>query len=152
MRQEYGRSLIEMLGVFAIAGAMTVSAISIYNVIRNNQARKIASSEIEQIASNTKLLLQLRGDYTGVSVDYLVKAGALKNNSAPIGGANWSVTAENGGAEFAINLTELSEGECEYFTIAVPDWAKAIKVNGFETDITSQCFSSRTNQVSFIVE
>lgn len=152
MRQEQGRSLIEMLGVFAIAGAMAVSAISIYNVIRNNQTRKIASVEIEQIASNTKLLLQLRGDYTGVSVDYLVKAGALKNNTAPIGGSGWSVTAENGGAEFAINLTDLSKGECEYFTIAVPDWAKSIKVNGFETDIASQCFSSRTNQVSFIVE
>lgn len=86
MNHESGASLIEIIGVLAIAGVMSGAAIAMYNVIRNNQARKIASIELEEIAKNTKMLMGLRGDYTGLSVDYLVSAGALQNNSAPIGG------------------------------------------------------------------
>lgn len=152
MKQESGRSLIEVIGVLAIAGVMSASAISIYNVIRNNQARKIASMEIEQIAKNTKILMGARGDYTGISVDYLIATGALKNNQAPIGDANWSVTAINEGAGFSINLSGLSSGECEYFVTAAPKWATKVLINGFETDINTSCFSTDTNQISFTVE
>jgi len=80
MKQEFGASMIEIIGVLAIAGVMSAAAISMYNVIKNNQTRKIASVELEQIAKNTELLMGMRDDYTGLSVDYLVSAGALKNN------------------------------------------------------------------------
>ena len=43
MRGESGRSLIEVIGVMAIAGVMTVSALGVYNMLRANQARSIAS-------------------------------------------------------------------------------------------------------------
>ena len=54
MRGESGRSLIEVIGVMAIAGVMTVSALGVYNMLRANQARSIASMELKQIAENTK--------------------------------------------------------------------------------------------------
>ena len=152
MRQESGRSLIEIMGVLAIAGLMSASAIGVYNVIRNNQIRKIASMEIEQIAKNTKLLMEMRGDYTGLSVDYLISAGALKTNKAPIGASNWSVEPINNGAGFSINLTGLTSGECQYFLAKKPKWATSIIVNGIETDINTNCFSTNTNQISFTVE
>lgn len=152
MIQESGRSLMEMLGVFAIIGVMTASSLGIYSAIQKSQSRKIALLEIEQIAKNTKLLLELRGDYTGVSVDYLVKAGALKNSVPPIGGTDWSVSATDAGKTFSITLTQLSNGECEYFSAGKPNWAKTIKVNGYELTSDSQCFSSRTNEVAFVIE
>ena len=34
MKQESGRSLIEVIGVMAIAGLMTVSALGVYNMLR----------------------------------------------------------------------------------------------------------------------
>ena len=46
MKQESGASLIEIIGVLAIAGLMGGAAIAMYNVIRNNQVRKIASVEL----------------------------------------------------------------------------------------------------------
>ena len=97
MIQERGASMIEIIGVLAIAGLMSAAAIGMYNVIRNNQARKIASTEMEQIVRNTKLLMEMRGDYTGLSVQYLVDAGALANKYAPIGGDDWSVVATDDG-------------------------------------------------------
>ncbi len=152
MNQESGRSLMEIIGVLAIAGIMSASAISIYNVIKNNQARKIASMEIEQIAKNVKLLMELRGDYTGVSIQYLISSGALKSDKAPIGDEGWSVEAINNGKGFSINLTNLSSGECQYFATAKQNWATKIIINGLETDIDINCFSTKTNKVSFTVE
>lgn len=153
MIQEHGASMIEIIGVLAIAGLMSAAAIGMYNVIRGNQARKIASVEMEQIVKNTELLMGMRGDYTGLSVDYLVSAGALQNANAPIGGNGWSVAAINNGAGFAINLVDLSEGECQFFTTTPPKWATRILVNNVElTTTTVNCFSTDTNQISFIVE
>lgn len=153
MIQERGASMIEIIGVLAIAGLMSAAAIGMYNVIRGNQTRKIASVEMEQIVKNTELLMGMRGDYTGLSVDYLVSAGALQNANAPIGGDGWSVAAINNGAGFAINLVDLSEGECQFFTTTPPKWATRILVNNVElTTTTVNCFSTDTNQISFIVE
>ncbi|MBO5662739.1 MAG: hypothetical protein J6S12_02670 [Alphaproteobacteria bacterium] len=152
MREQSGRSLIEVIGVMAIMGVMTISALGVYNMIRANQMRTIAGAELEQIAENTKLLMEMRGTYEGVSVDYLIKAGALKTDAAPIGGADWSVVAGADGATFSINLVDLTNGECEYFITSKPKWATAIMVNGFETAVSDSCFDSDTNQVSFIVK
>lgn len=152
MKQESGRSLIEILGVLAIAGIMSAGAIGVYNVIRNNQIRKIASMEMEQIVKNTKLLMEMRGDYTGLSVDYLISAGALKSNRAPIGGSDWSVEPIDDGKGFAINLTQLSKSECQYFITATPKWTTKLLVNGFDKDINTDCFSTSTNEISFVIE
>ncbi|MDE5616038.1 MAG: hypothetical protein K2I81_04380 [Alphaproteobacteria bacterium] len=152
MREESGRSLIEIVGIMAIGAIMTVSAVSLYNVIRGNQIRAIASADLEALARDTRLLLGMRGDYSGVSVDYLIKAGALKSDRSPLGGP-WSVTAAADGKTFSINLTQLSAGECDYFITATPKWASEIRVNGMPADTTADsCFSSRTNEISFIVE
>ena len=150
--QQSGRSLIEVIGVMAIAGLMTVSALGVYNMIRTNQTRSIATSELEQIVQDVKLLMEMRGTYEGLSVDYLIKAGALDSGRAPIGGDDWSVVASADGQSFSINLVGLTEGECGYFTNSKPKWASAILVNGFEASISENCFASDTNQVAFIVE
>lgn len=151
MRSEYGRSLIEIMGVMAIGAVMTVSAVTAYRMIRQSQARTIADAELAQTAKNVKILMELRGDYSGVSVDYLTKAGALKNPRAPIGN-QWSVAAVRDGTAFAINLEGLSRSDCQYFAAAPHAWASAIVVNGYETQPDDHCFSSATNQISFIVE
>lgn len=152
MRAESGRSLIEIIGVMAITGVMAASSIGVYSMIRKNQARTIATHTMEQIVSDVKLLMEMRGTYEGLSVDYLIKSGALKTDAAPIGGADWSVTPSTDGTFFAINLTDLSEGDCDYFAVAIPQWASAILVNGFETEPDAHCFSGGANQVSLIVK
>lgn len=152
MKYESGRSLIEVIGVLAITGIMTAAALGTYKMVRNNQTRHIANATLQEIAKNTKLLLEMRGDYTGVSVDYLVKSGAIKTDAAPIGGADWSVTSSSDGKIFSINLVELTRSECEYFVTATPTWATSMLVNGYESDPDTRCMSSSSNQISFIIE
>jgi hypothetical protein len=153
MKQEYGRSLIEIIGVMAIAGLMSVATIGMYRQIRTTQIRTIANAELEQIVKNVKLLTGARGTYDGVSVDYLVKAGALKSTRAPIGGDTWTIVSGFDGASFSINLTDLTPGECAYFSTKQPTWATSILVNGAElVGDASNCFSTNTNQISFVVE
>ena len=60
MKNESGRSLIEVIGVMAITGVMTVAALGVFNMIRANQVRNIAIAELKQIAENTKILLEMR--------------------------------------------------------------------------------------------
>lgn len=152
MHDEFGRSLIEIVGIMAIGAIMMVSTIGLYNMMRHNQVRTIAAAQMQQIARDVKLLMEMRGDYSGISVDYLIKAGALKSDRAPIGGP-WSVTAGDGGQSFAINLSALSVGECDYFVTARPTWASEIVVNGAPADSTADsCFSTPTNEISFIVK
>jgi len=152
MKQEYGRSLIEIIAVLAIAAVMSAGSITMYRSIRTTQIRTIATSEIEQIVKNVKLLAGARGTYEGVSVDYLIKAGALKSNIAPLGGDDWSITPNFDGTSFSVNLTALTSGECAYFSTKKPTWANAIVINGHEIDGTSHCFSTKTNMISFVIE
>ena len=152
MKSESGRSLIEILGVLAIGAIMSVAAVKMYGQIRATQTRTIVSSELEQIAKNVKLLTGARGSYAGISVDYLVKAGALKSPSAPIGGDDWSVIPSFDEKSFSINLVGLSADECEYFAVKKHNWATTVLINGIESNGTSNCFSTNTNHVSFIVE
>lgn len=153
MKQESGRSLIEIVGVIAIGTVMTAAAIGMYRMMRENHMRTTTDAQLEQIAGDVKMLMEMRGDYSGVSVDYLIKAGALKSDKAPMGGDDWSIIASADGLSFSINLTQLTQGQCAYFSTAMPKWAHAMAVNGIELSNNSDnCFSTPTNQISFIIE
>ena len=152
MKQESGRSLIEIIGVLAIGAIMVVAAFKMYGQIRATQIRTIASTELEQLAKNVKLLVGARESYAGLSVDYLVKAGALKSTHAPIGNDDWSVSPSFDEKSFSINLLGLTADECAYFSVKKQQWATAVLINGYEPNGASSCFSTSTNQVSFIVE
>lgn len=152
MKFESGRSLIEVIGVLAVSAIMTAGAIGMYNSVHTRQQRTIAMDTIKQIATDTKTLLGMRESYEGLSIDYLIKAGALQNNKSPIGGDNWSVSAGIDKKSFSINLVDLTNGECAYFAQSVPNWATDLIVNGYNTEQSSHCFSSNTNQISFVFE
>lgn len=150
MNTQSGRSLIEVIGVLAITGFMTAAALGAYRIIQTNQTRSIADAQLQQIAQDIKILMEMRGSYQGISIDYLIKAGALQSDKQPIGGPEWSVTPSFDGKDFMINLVNLTNGECEYFSSSKPSWATTVIVNGFETGYTDNCFESDTNQISFV--
>jgi len=152
MRQESGRSLIEILGVLAIAGVMAATSFAVYKNIKNRMTRITATQELKQISQNIKLLVSSASDLSYISVDYLIESGALKNNKPPIGGDDWSITPNSDGISFSINLTELSQSQCYYFTNANLDFTYKITVNDYEDDNAEHCFSSGNNQVSLFIE
>ena len=151
MREQSGRSLIEIISVLAIGGFMIIASYAMYNSINSKQQRMIASETLKTIATKTQTLLQYSG-YTPVSVDFLIESGALNDNRAPIGGANWSVTSNFDGSEFSINLVDLSFDECAYFATKKIDWTTHIKINGFDSSDASLCMKSGENTISFFAQ
>ena len=148
MREQSGRSLIEIIGVLAIGAIMVSGTYAIYNSTNQKQKRLIAASSLENIATKTKTLLEYSG-YGPVSVDFLIEAGALTNDKAPAGGQDWSVTSSIDGTEFSINLVDLSYDECAYFTTKKLDWVTKINVNGYDSDDSSYCLTTGDNRISF---
>ncbi len=150
MKTESGRSLIEMIGVLALTGVMTASAIAIYNTIRHNQHNSIAAATLREVAKNANLLMGMRGDYTGISVEYLIKAGAITNDVAPIG-KTWAVdVGETDTSTFEIKLYGLTHKECDFFASAMPAWAEAMFVNGVASTEYVQCISAAENNITFV--
>ena len=151
MKSESGRSLIEIIGVLAITAVMTASAVAIYNSVHRNQKNTIATAELRETAKNTKILMGMRDDYTGVSVEYLVKAGVLRNENPPLG-TSWTIEAGVPSNTFSINLYGLSGSECDFFAAAVPNWATDMFINGHRFDANPTCFSLGDNKISFVIE
>ncbi len=154
MNNESGRSLIEMLGVLAIMGVLTTAVIAAYNTLRDRTSRTIAEESLKTTAQNAEILFSSRGNYTGISVDYLIKAGELKDVRPPLGGMDWTITSNGLGDEFSINLVNLSADDCKYFVLKKLDWATAILVNGVETvqGAESSCLSTGDNDLSIVVK
>ena len=151
MREQSGRSLIEIIGVLAIGAIMMSATYGIYHSTNEKQKRLIASETLKDIAQKTKTLLEYSG-YEPVSVDYLIESDVIKDNRAPMGGDGWSVTSNFEGTEFSINLVDLSYSECAYFAIKKFDWTTHISVTGYDSTDASYCMKSGENIISFFAQ
>jgi len=151
MRSESGRSLIEIIGVLAITGIMAAATVSMYTSIKNRQQRFVANSNLENIVEKTKLLLSYSTDYSPVSIDFLIKSGVITNNTAPIGGKDWSIKPTYDYKGFSINLVGLTHDDCAYFVALKPKWATSIIVNGLSSS-ENLCMKTGENQISFLIQ
>ena len=149
MKNESGRSLIEIIGVLAVTAVMTAGAVAIYNSVRTNQKNTIAAATLREVAKDINMLMGMRSDYTGISVDYLVKAGALPNADAPIG-KSWTIDVGIDRITFTINLYGLTRSECEFFGAAMPAWATEMYINGYRAEEIVNCFPGSENNISFV--
>ena len=127
MRQESGRSMLEIVGVLAIGVIMIASAYNMYKSIDQRQKRLVASETIEDVAKKTKILYEFSG-YTGVSITKLVNKGAISDARPPIG-SSWKLESVADGEKFQIVLNGLTYDECEYFLIKKADWAESIALS-----------------------
>lgn len=151
MREQSGRSLIEIIGVLAIGAIMLSATYSMYHSTNEKQKRLIANEELKDIVTKTKTLLEYSG-YTPVSVDFLIESGVIANDKAPAGGDGWSVTSNFDGSEFSVNLVKLSFEECAYFTTKKIDWITHLSVNGYESGDSSFCMKTGDNTISFFAQ
>lgn len=151
MREQSGRSLIEIIGVLAIGAIMLSATYSMYHSTNEKQKRLIASEELKDITTKTKTLLQYSG-YAPVSIDFLIESGVLNNDKAPAGGDGWSITSNFDGSEFSINLVKLTFEECAYFTTKKFDWVTRLSVNGYDSADSSFCMKTGDNTISFFAQ
>ena len=140
---ENGRSMVEMLGVLAIIGVLSVGGIAGYSKAMNKYKINKTTDQVSMLVANIRTLFSSQGNYAGLNNSRAVKFGVVPNemySGTPTGDtANFSIknafsgnvtiiedqarsTGEtaNEGEAFIIEYAGLSAEAC--VTIATGDW------------------------------
>jgi len=133
---ESGRSMIEMLGVLAIIGVLSVGGIAGYSKAMSKYRVNKTIDQVSHIAANTRILFSAQKDYSDLSDDVITKAKLFPDDVIKAGNKNpfaGDVTLEaasrfddkgagdgNDGKAFVITYTGIPEEACiDLLTI---DW------------------------------
>ena len=140
MKEQSGRSLIEIVGVLAIGVIMIAAAYNMYRSIDQRQERMITYEDVKEIARKTKILYEYSGYPSNLTASTLVTAGAITSTKLPVG--TLEVASSDGGKEFTVKIKKITRSECKYFsTKKSDDWAyeKSVdcKTNASSTATTS---------------
>ncbi len=153
---ESGRSMIEMLGVLAIIGVLSVGGIAGYSKAMNKFKTNQVADNVSMLVANIKTLYAQQKTYTGLNNTSAVSMGVVPDElgtSATLTNAfNGAVTiqaaastAASDNKAFTITFNGLSKEAC--ITLATNDWGSGyssgliyIKATGAKNetyDITS---------------
>lgn len=114
MRQESGRSMIEMLGVLAIMGVITVGAIEMIQLAMNTQKRNTVNEEVLQIVTQVRNLHGEYDDFSNINGSTIFSAMGMSNKN-PYGGL-YEVSVDPANArQFIVSITGLKKSDCETF-------------------------------------
>ena len=136
---ENGRSMVEMLGVLAIIGVLSVGGIAGYSKAMNKYKINKTTDQVSMLVANIRTLFSSQGNYEGLTNAQAIKFGVVPNDMyTPKSGSNSDITnafggdvtikssqartaeGENGTEAFIIEYEGLSSEAC--VTIATGDW------------------------------
>ena len=132
---ENGRSMVEMLGVLAIIGVLSVGGIAGYSKAMNKYKINKTTDQISMLVANIRTLFSSQGDYAGLTNEQAKKFGVVPNEmysdesdseiTNAFGGAvlitaSKAREADAGTEAFTIEYAGLSSEAC--VTIATGDW------------------------------
>ena len=112
MRQESGRSMIEMLGVLAIMGVITVGAISMISYAMRMQKQSTVNDEVYQIVLGVRQLLGEYDDFSRIDNSTIFTALAMSNKN-PYGGKYTVAMNPANRRQFVVTIDGLSSSECK---------------------------------------
>ena len=142
-QQESGRSMIEIIGVLAIMGLMTVAACVL---IRNGMATQKRNAVIDDVSKIMTGVRTLYADYDDLST--LDGAGALAamgvDENGPYEDSEYSVATDSSdNTRFIITISNLPARDCT--VLAARKWSDAV-------DKASSCGVDTDNSVSITYE
>lgn len=112
--QESGRSMIEMLGVLAIMGVITVGAITMISAAMRNQKRTTVQDEVTQIVTGVRSLLGGYDDYSNIDSDTIFAAIGMSSKN-PYNGNYALATNPADSHQFMVTIDGLNKSDCEFF-------------------------------------
>ncbi len=115
MRQESGRSMIEMLGVLAIMGIITVGAITMISFAMKSQKRTAVTDDIAQMVTGVRQLLGEYDDFSNINNSTIFGAIGMSSKN-PYGGDYELTVNPSNSRQFVVSIGGLSKSDCEYFT------------------------------------
>ena len=114
MRQESGRSMIEMLGVLAIMGIITVGAITMISYAMRSQKRTAVNDEVTLIVTGVRQLLGEYDDFSNINNATIFGAIGVSPKN-PYGGSYELAVNPANTRQFTLSINGLSKADCEYF-------------------------------------
>jgi len=148
MRQESGRSMIEMIGVLAIMGALTATAILTYNYAMSMQKRSTVNENVSTIAIGVRELLKGYDDFSNIDNSTIFAAMSMSNKN-PYGGTYELAVDPSNSRQFIVRINGLSKADCEALTTkAWTDSVGYISSNHKESGATGKCIEGNQNVVS----
>lgn len=139
MKMESGRSMIEMLGVLAIMGVLTVGAIGLISTAMRTQKRNTVNEEVLQMVTGVR---QLLGEYDDFShIDNTTIFGAIGMSAKnPYGGTYELAVDPANSRQFVVTINGLSRNDCEYFiTKAWSDSVGYLATDGKQGGASGNC-------------
>lgn len=148
MRQESGRSMIEMIGVLAIMGIITAGAFVLISTAINTQKRSRVTDDVAAIVSGVRNLLGEYDDFSNIDNSTIFGAIAMSDKN-PYGGTYELATDPNNSRQFIVSINGLSKTDCAgLITKAWSDSVGYISSNHKESGATGNCVDGSNNVVS----
>jgi Tfp pilus assembly protein PilE len=156
---EQGRSMIEMLGVLAIVGVLSVGGIAGYSKAMAKFNTNKAIDQVNMIATNVRTMFASQRGYEGLSVDIAIKANLIPSElydakstgaysggaiSNPFGGTTFVSAAKNStdNDSFVIAMDKIPQAAC--VAMATTEWGSeagggllALKIEATGTNAAS---------------
>ncbi len=142
MKQESGRSMIEMLGVLAIMGVITVGAIGMISSAMRMQKQSTVNDDVLQMVVGVRQLLGEYDDFSNIDNATIFTALGIKNKNPYGGNYTLSVNPSNT-RQFVVTIDGLSESDCK--TLTTKAWTESI--DGARGDCN---MSGNANTVSIV--
>ena len=112
MRQESGRSMIEMLGVLAIMGVITVGAIGMISTAMRTQKLTAVNDEVMQIVTMVRNIHAEYDDFSNMNGATIFSAIGVSDKNPYGGSYSLSVDPSNP-RQFVLTIDGLGQSECE---------------------------------------
>lgn len=150
MRQESGRSMIEMIGVLAIMGIITAGAFALISTALHTQKRSRVTDDVTTIVSGVRNLLGEYDDFSNIDNSTIFGAIAVSNKN-PYGGTYELSVNPSNARQFVVKINGLSKSDCEgLITKAWSDSYGYIQSGGRESGASGNCKDGDANTVSII--
>jgi hypothetical protein len=106
--------MIEMMGVLAIMGVITVGAITMISAAMKSQKRATVNDEVTQIVTGVRQLLGEYDDFSNINNSTIFGAIGMSARN-PYGGAYELAANPANARQFIVLIGGLSKSDCEYF-------------------------------------
>ena len=152
MKQEYGRSMIEKLGVLAIMGLITVGAIGLISTAMRTQKRNTVNDNIIEIVTSVRQLLGEYDDFSNIDNSTIFGAIGISNKT-PYGGTYALSVNPSNSRQFIVSINSLSQSDCEY--LVTKAWSDSVGYQmsgGKQSGASGDCQNANGNnsvQITF---
>jgi len=150
MRQESGRSMIEMIGVLAIMAIITAGAFALISTAFNTQKRGRVTDDVANIVSGVRSLLGEYDDFSNIDNSTIFGAIGVSNKN-PYGGTYELAVNPSNSRQFIISIKGLSKAECD--GLVTKAWNDSVRYNESghkESGAKGDCLEGKKNTVSIV--